>query len=544
MTYRAAIDDTRFQLENIFEYSLLNQQFPEADLDTVMAMCEAAAKIAEDVYYPLRDKMDHSPVQLDGDDVIFPDGVAQGFSVLAESGLIAVSADETYGGLGLPLIVQIATNEYLSGANIALQLCSLLSQGQIEALEVHANDGLKSQILPQLNSGNWTGTMLLTEPHAGTDIGALKTKAEKNNDGSYGISGQKIFITWGEHSFTENISHLTLARLPGAPEGPKGISLFFVPKFLEDGTRNAIKCIGLEEKLGIHGSPTCVMELKNAKGWLVGDENKGLAAMFTMMNNARLNVGVQGYGVAEAAYQHALNYAKERVQGRTKGALGTIIEHADVRRMLLSMKTKIHIARALAYDCAISLDLGHDDKAYAARAGVLTPLAKSYGSDIGMEVTSEAVQVFGGMGFVEETGAAQFMRDVRITPIYEGTNGVQAMDLVGRKLMDNGESVFSLIEQIELPEELLGAKLSLKNATHGLLSRDALSERGADAVDYQRCFANVLGAHYLHRGAQKSHIYRSMLDDFASRELPATIAKLDAISKNVRNVFDLSVDDL
>ena len=540
MPYQAPLADTRFQLEHIVGFDRLAASFPEADLDTVLAMCEAAGKIAEDVFEPLRVPMDLAPVKLDGDQVITPDGVGDALSVLAESGPIGVVSDEAHGGLAMPLVVQIACNEYLSGANLALQLCGLLTQGQIEALEAHASDAIKSEVIPKLNSGEWSGTMLLTEPQAGTDVGALKTKAERANDDSYLLSGQKIFITWGEHNHSQNISHLTLARLPDAPAGPKGISLFYVPKFLPDGERNAIKCIGLEHKMGIHGSPTCVMELSGAKGWLVGEENNGLAAMFTMMNNARLNVGVQGYGVAEAAYQHAVNFAKERVQGRTKGTTGAIIDHADVRRMLISMKTKIHIARALGLDCAISLDLGKTDPQMAARGGVLTPLAKSYGTDIGMEVTSEAVQVFGGMGFIEETGAAQFMRDVRITPIYEGTNGVQAMDLVGRKMGDDGATILAMLDEISLDYE--GAKEAAIAATKALVSREVLLERGADAVDYQRALASVFGAAYLQKGAARSADYQIMFDDFASRELPAQVAKLNAIAKSAREVNRPNVD--
>ena len=535
MSYRAPLQDIRFQLENIVGYDRLASQFPEADLDTAMMMLEQAGKIAEEQFLPLRIPMDLAPVKLNGDEVITPAGVGEALDVLAESGLTGIAASEEHGGLGFPLVTQIASNEFLAAANLALQLCPLLTQGQIEALEAHASDAIKAEVLPKLISGEWTGTMLLTEPSAGTDVGALKSKATPNNDESYSLSGQKIFITWGEHRHAENISHLALARLPDAPQGAKGISLFYVPKFLADGSRNNIKAIGLEHKLGIHGSPTCVMEMDGAKGFLVGEENNGLAAMFTMMNNARLNVGTQGVAIAEAAFQDAADFARERVQGRVKGGeTGKIIDHADVRRMLLDMKTKARIGRALTLDCAIAIDLGKADPALAARAGVLTPLAKSYGTDIGCENAHECVQVYGGMGFIEETGVAQYSRDVRITPIYEGTNGVQAMDLIGRKMMDDGAAIFALID--DMTHAIDDAKAALIAATKALLERD-MNTRGADAVAYQRAFASVLGSHYLAKGAASSKEYAKLSADFNLRELPAQIARLTSIANAPRDVY-------
>ncbi len=540
MSYQAPLQDIRFQLEHIVGYDRLETQFPDADIETAMMMLEQAGKIAQEQFLPLRRPMDLEPMKLVGDQVKSPEGVGAALNVLGESGLIGIAASEDHDGLGFPLVMQIASNEFLASANLALQLCPLLTQGQIEALEAHASEYIKAEILPKLISGEWTGTMLLTEPSAGTDVGALKSKATRNNDQSYSLYGQKIFITWGEHSHAENISHLALARLPDAAEGAKGISLFYVPKFLQDGARNKIKCIGLEHKLGLHGSPTCVMEMDGAKGFLVGEENNGLAAMFTMMNNARLNVGVQGVAIAEAAFQDAADFARERVQGRVKGgATGKIIDHADVRRMLLDMKTKARIGRAIALDCAIALDLGKSDPIMAARAGVLTPLAKSYGTDVGCENAHECVQVYGGMGFVEETGVAQYYRDARVTPIYEGTNGVQAMDLVGRKMQDKGAAIFALIEEMTHASE--DAKTALRNATQSLLERD-MNARGADAVAYQRGFASVLGSHYLAKGAISSDEYAKISADFNAREVPAQIARLQSIANAPRDVYALNAE--
>jgi len=329
----------------------------------------------------------------------------------------------------------------------------MLTPGAVEALRHHGSEALKEQWLPRLVTGEWTGTMNLTEPQAGSDVGALKTRAEPNGDGSYRITGTKIFITFGEHDLADNIVHLVLARLPDAPQGTRGISLFLVPKILPDGTRNDLRCVSIEHKLGIHASPTCVMAYGDeggAKGWLIGEENKGMAAMFTMMNNARLNVGLQGVSIAERATQQSVAYALERVQGSREGRPAKIIEFPDVRRMLLRMKALTQAARALAYYCAGQTDratLG--DEAARARADLLTPLVKAYGTDVGVEVTSLAVQVHGGMGYVEETGAAQHYRDARISPIYEGTNGIQAADLVGRKLgMEGGEVLRRLLGEI------------------------------------------------------------------------------------------------
>ncbi len=540
MSYTTPREDILFTLQNVVGYEKLTDEFPEADIDTVAMMIDAAGKLAEEICLPLRRKMDLEPVRLEGDEVTFPEGVGEALAAINEAGLAAVSAPQDYGGLGLPVAVMCATNEILGSANLALELCPLLTQGQIEALEAHGTDAQKSEILPKLASGEWSGTMLLTESMAGSDVGALKTKAEPHEGtgegDSYLLSGQKIFISWGEHPFAQNICHLTLARLPDAPAGPKGISLFYVPKFLKDGTRNPIKCISLEHKLGIHGSPTCVMELNQAEGWLIGEPHQGLAAMFTMMNNARLGVGVQGVSIAEAAYQDAAQYAKERVQGRSSPS-GTIIDHADVRRMLIEMNARAKIARALAMDCAIAIDLGKTDPAMKARAGVLTPLAKSYGTDVGAQNAHDCVQVYGGMGYIEETGVAQYYRDVRVTQIYEGTNGIQAMDLVGRKMADDGQAIYALIDSLE--DDIL--KHDLHEATKSMLARSP-DERAGDAVEYQQAFAQALGAHYLYRGSQSSPLWQALWVDYEARMIPKIRASLLALREAPRPLYMLDAE--
>jgi alkylation response protein AidB-like acyl-CoA dehydrogenase len=361
--------------------------------------------------------------------------------------------------------------------------------------------------------------MNLTEPQAGSDVGALTTKAERRPDGTFAITGQKIFITWGDHDVAANVIHLVLARIPGAAPGTRGISLFLVPKLIPDaqgnpGARNALRVVSLEHKLGIHGSPTCVMAFEGAQGWLVGAESGGMAAMFTMMNNARLGVAAQGIGLAEAAYQHALTYALGRQQGKTPRGKGPIVDHADVRRMLAEMRAEIFAARAIALSCGIAIDLARATglEQWEARAALLTPIAKAHGTDIGCEVAHLGVQIHGGMGFVEETGAAQFFRDVRITPIYEGTNGIQAMDLIGRKMADGGEAVFRLLQEIEdqahaaraalpaLAGPVWDAAETLREASEWFLAAD-LTDRAAGATAYLRAFARVLGGHYHLRAA-------------------------------------------
>lgn len=453
--FKAPIKDMQFALEHNARFKQLAElpQFEDASADMVTAILEEAAKLASDVLSPLNATGDQAGVALRDAKVTVPDGFAEAYQQFAEGGWGSLQFDDQYGGQGLPYSLSIPVMEMWQAANMAWGLCPLLSQGAIEAISANATDQLKDTYLPPLVSGQWTGTMNLTEPQAGTDLAAIRTKAERDGD-HYRISGQKIFITWGEHDMAENIVHLVLARLPDAPAGVKGISLFIVPKYLPNadgslGQRNDLACVSLEHKLGIHASPTAVMSFGDnggAIGYLVGEENKGLVCMFTMMNNARLAVGLQGVAISERAYQQALSYAAEREQA------GLIIKHADVRRMLMTMKVLTEAGRALTYDACASLDFAHvvDSSEELARAALLTPIVKGWCTEIAQEVASLGVQVHGGMGFIEETGAAQHYRDARILPIYEGTNGIQALDLVGRKtLFDDGKAMHALLAEME-----------------------------------------------------------------------------------------------
>lgn len=527
MTYHAVTDEFTFLMEHILDMGVLRDtdRFADATEDVSRAILSEAGKLCEEVLAPLQRSGDLHPARLENGVVRTSPGFAEGFQAIATGGWIGITADPEHGGMGLPMTLNTAVLEMMSSACLSLQLAPLMGQGQIEALEHHGSEAIKALYLPKLISGEWTGTMNLTEPQAGSDVGALSTKAVDNGDGTYAISGQKIYITWGDHDVADNVCHLVLARLPGAPAGTKGISLFLVPKFLPDadgnaGPRNGVSVVSLEHKLGLHGSPTAVMQYDDATGWLVGSEQKGMAAMFTMMNNARLGVGGQGVGVAEAAYQHALTYAQERKQG----GKGAIIDHADVRRMLASMKADVFAARAIGMCCAHAIDMGNatGDAFWKARAALLTPLAKAFGTEIGNEVAQMGVQVHGGMGFIEETGAAQFARDVRVTTIYEGTNGIQAMDLVARKMSDKGEAANALFdemeEQIEAAREqypnmanaVWQACENLREATDWLIAQDNMNARFAGAVPYLRAFARILGG--------QLHLKAAMADQGGTRE--------------------------
>ena len=536
MPYRAPLSDFSFLLDVVgFAEVAATDRFAEASPDTVAAILAEAGKLCEGLA-PLNRTGDKHPARLENGVVRTSPGFAEGYRAIADGGWVGMAANPEFGGMGLPMSVATCVNDMLGSACLALQLNPLMTQGQIEALEHHASDALKALYIPKLVSGEWCGTMNLTEPQAGSDVGALRTRAEDNGDGSYAITGQKIFITWGDNDFTGNVCHLVLARLPDGPEGTKGISLFMVPKLIPDengnpGLRNSLKVVSLEHKLGLHGSPTAVMQYDGAKGWLVGAPHKGMAAMFTMMNNARLGVGMQGVAVAEAAFQQALSYAQDRKQGNTPLGDGAIIDHADVRRMLAEMKAETFAARAIGLACAVAIDMGRatGQAEWQARAALLTPIAKAYGTDTGCHVAHLGVQVHGGMGFIEETGAAQFSRDVRVTAIYEGTNGIQAMDLVGRKLMDNGEAAFRLIDEIQATAEAARAALpdlatpvwtaaeALREATETLLAQP-MNDRFAGAVPYQRAFARVLGAHF-HLIAASTDAGRAPLARFAIRRL-------------------------
>ncbi|BBU60796.1 acyl-CoA dehydrogenase [Methylosinus sp. C49] len=540
MSYRAPLDDLLFAMRRAAGETAFGPGglYAELDAATAAATLEEAAKFAETALLPLDRVGDRAGVALTGEKVATAPGWREAYSLWVEGGWNALSAPPGHGGMGLPLLLGAACTEIWNAANISFALCPLLGQGAIEAMEIHAAEALKSAYLPKMISGEWTATMNLTEPQAGSDLAHLRTRAERAEDGSYRLFGQKIFITYGEHDLSKNIVHLVLARLPDAPAGTRGISLFLAPKFLpgpdgRPGARNDLRCVGIERKLGIHGSPTCTMSYGDNGGavaFLIGRENEGLACMFTMMNNARLSVGLQGVGLAERATQTALAYARERRQGRGASAdPAPIVEHPDVVRMLLTMKAKTAAARAICYLTAAALDRarlleGEAAQAAQERAGLLTPLAKAYSTDIGCEVASLGVQVHGGMGFIEETGAAQLLRDARITPIYEGTNGIQAIDLATRKLrLSKGAAVW---REIDAMRDDIDALTASNDAVFVNIARRAAAaveafERATDflsatsdprgiealagATPYLRLFALARGVTLLGAGALASH---------------------------------------
>jgi alkylation response protein AidB-like acyl-CoA dehydrogenase len=465
MTYTPPVADQRFVLRHVVGIDELSghNAFSEATPDLVDAIIEGAGAFAAGEFAPLNRVGDEVGARWSPEGVTMPPGFREAYRGYVEGGWGTLVGPPEYGGQGLPLSLATVVMEDLGAANMGFSLVMMLTPAAVEALRHHGTEEQKRLWLPKLVTGEWTGTMNLTEPQAGSDVGALKTKAEPVGDGSWRISGQKIFITYGEHDLAENIVHLVLARTPDAPPGTKGITLFLVPKIRlnEDGSlgaRNDVRCVSIEHKLGIHASPTCVMafgEEGDCLGWPIGGEMQGMRAMFTMMNNARLNVGLQGVSIAERATQAAVAYAMQRVQGMRHGRPVAIVEHPDVRRMLLRMKSLTQAARSLAYYAAGQTDratLG--DPSAGARADLLTPLVKAYGTDVGCEVASLGVQVHGGMGFIEETGAAQHYRDIRIAPIYEGTNGIQAADLVGRKLgLEGGAVLERLLDDVAAAAE-------------------------------------------------------------------------------------------
>jgi alkylation response protein AidB-like acyl-CoA dehydrogenase len=535
MTYAAPVSQIAHTLARIARLEELSATgaFPNFDADLVAPILDEANKLARDVLAPLNPIGHKTGAKLTDDGVIAAPGLKDAYRQFVEAGWMSLAFPEAFGGQGLPKPLALAVFEMIHGANMAFGLCPLLSFGAIEAILAHGTPEQQQTYLPKLISGEWTGAMNLTEPQAGSDVGALTTKAVPNGDGSYAITGQKIFITWGDHDMTDNIIQLVLARLPDAPAGSKGISLFVAPKFFVNadgslGERNTFKCIGLEHKMGIHASPTCVMEYTNAKGWLVGEANKGLAAMFTMMNSARLNVGLEGVAVGEAALQAGVAYAKERKQGSIPGEKGSvaIIRHPDVQRMLLTMAANVQAARAICYACGAAADLAehHPDeaarKAAKSREDLLTPLAKGWSTDRAIDVTNLGVQIHGGMGFMGETAAAQYYLDARILPIYEGTNGIQAMDLAGRKLsMDGGATMRAMIAEIRdhaadlarindadfghLGEVLDGAADALEGATDYMLAEmSANRDKGlAAATTYLKLAGDVVGGYFLCRSA-------------------------------------------
>lgn len=586
--YQPPIADIAFALEHVVGYpDIANLPgFEHADLDTVVELLEQCGEFMAEAVAPLNQQGDTQGSQLQPDGTVkTPDGFKEAYQQYVDAGWGSVPLPEEYGGGGFPRTIGLAIQEMFNSANLAFSLCPLLTQGAIDALLHYGDDAMKNRYLPKMVSGEWTGTMNLTEPQAGSDVGALTTKAVKNDDGSYAITGQKIFITYGDHDMAEQIVHLVLARTPGAPAGTRGISCFIVPKFhINDdeslGERNGVQTVSLEHKMGIHASPTCVLSYENATGYLIGEENKGMRIMFVMMNAARLGVGAQGLAVAERAYQQSLEYAQQRQQGLAIGATGTssaIIDFPDVRRMLMTQRSSIAALRYLMLLDASYVDHSTNDPDPAVRAradeivGLLTPICKSFGTDLGNELTSLALQIQGGMGFIEETGAAQHVRDVRIAAIYEGTNGIQAADLVGRKLgVRGGASVLEFLATMReidtdlaaagadfagIREELDRQFAALETATHWMLRTGQGDPNSvlAGSTPYLRMWGLCTSAWMLARAA----VAAAKTDDarlaneqlvlarfYAQQLLPACASLLGAATAGAEDLFALDANSL
>lgn len=585
--FKANVRDFKFLLHeylNLSQYAAI-EGFAEAGEELMDPVLEAAAQMCEEVLFPLNQKGDTEGLKYDNGRVIMPDGFKEAYRLYRESGWPSFTCDPAYGGQGLPEVLNMPLMEMVCSANLSFGLTPGLSHGAYNAINKHGSDVLKNKYLPKMVSGEWSGVMCLTEPQAGTDLGLVRTKAEPQADGSYALTGGKIFISSGEHELTENIIHLVLARLPDAPAGIKGISLFLVPKILvnDDGSlgeRNKLMCAGLEHKMGIHASPTCQIQYDGAKGWLVGEPHKGMRAMFTMMNAARLYVGVQGLGIGEVAYQNALAYAKERLQSRAISGVkepnkqaDPITVHPDVRRMLLTMRAFVEGARALALEMALKIDLAHRHHDAAVReeaedfVQLLTPVVKSYLTDGGFETANLAVQVHGGYGVIGEYGVEQYVRDVRVTMIYEGTNGIQALDLVGRKLpQDAGKYLRSFFHPIdafitkhkdnatmaEFIKPLAKNVEYLQQATMwiagaGLKNPD---DAAGGSVEYQKMFALVALAYIWARqaevalakltGGTEKEFYQAKIDTarfFMQKILPQTTSLLQSITAGSKSMM-------
>ncbi len=589
--YHAPIKDMQFVIDEIAGLDAVAALpgYEDATRDLVEAILEQAGKLANEVFSPLNPVGDAEGTRVENNVVISPTGYAEAYRQFVENGWQGLAKSPEYDGQGLPFLVHSAVAEMWYASNMALALCPLLTSGAIEALEAHATEALRSTYLPRLVSGEWSGTMNLTEPQAGTDLAAIKTRAERDGD-HYRIFGQKIYITWGEHELSDNIVHLVLARLPDAPEGVKGISLFLVPKYLPaadggKGERNDVRVVSVESKLGIHSSPTCVMSYGDeggAIGYLVGEEHNGLACMFTMMNNARLEVGMQGVAISERALQRAIAFAKERVQGVARGQRerSTIIHHPDVRRMLMQMRAITEAGRALAYYASAHTDLAErcesaDDRArYQRRVDLLIPIVKGWCTEMAQEVTYLGVQVHGGMGFIEETGAAQHSRDARILTIYEGTTGIQALDLMGRKILrDQGAAIGDLIaemrdsaRQLDADDAELGAIVrrldpaltAFAEATDWYLAQvaDDPDLGSAVGVDFMLMAGNVAGAWLLARAAlaARRHIEAGSSDPyhahkiktakfFAERILPRAEAQATMVRAGSASAMAIGADE-
>ena len=555
-SYVPPLRDIQFVMHELLNTEATLQQLPahaELDVDTINAIVEEAGKFSSQVIFPLNHTGDQEGCTLKGSVVTTPKGYKEAYKQYIDAGWPALSCDPEYGGQGLPISVNNALYETLNSANLAWTMYPGLSHGAYECLHAHGSDELKAAYLPKLVSGEWTGTMCLTEPHCGTDLGILRTKAVPNADGSYAITGTKIFISSGEHDMADNIIHLVLARLPEAPKGTKGISLFIVPKFLPNadgslGARNPVSCGALEHKMGIHSNATAVINLDGATGWLVGEPNKGLQAMFVMMNAARLGVGMQGLGLTEISYQNARTYAKERLQMRAlTGAKNPekeadpIIVHPDVRRMLLTQRAYAEGARAFTYWIALEIDkeLSHPDEAVrqaaADNVALLTPIIKAFLTDNAFECTNHGVQIFGGHGFIAENGMEQYVRDARITQLYEGTNGVQALDLLGRKVLgdmgaklrafgaivqkfveDNG--VDPKMQEFVNPLADIGDKVQKLTMEIGMKAMQNQDEVGAASVPYQRVVGHMVFSYFWARMA-KIALEKQEQDDFYKAKL-------------------------
>jgi len=553
--YKAPLRDMRFVLNEVFEVARLWAELPAladtVDAETVEAILEEAGKVTSKSIAPLSRAADEEGCHWSHGAVTTPEGFPQAYQTYAEGGWVGVGGDPTYGGMGMPKVVSAQVEEMVNSSSLSFGLYPMLTAGACLSINAHASEELKAAYLPNMYAGVWAGSMCLTEPHAGTDLGIIRTKAEPQADGSYKVSGTKIFITGGEHDLTENIIHLVLAKLPDAPAGPKGISLFLVPKFMVNtdgslGERNPVTCGSIEHKMGIQASATCVMNFDEAVGYIVGEPNKGLAAMFTMMNYERLGVGIQGLASGERSYQNAVEYARDRLQSRSPTGpqakdkvADPIIVHPDVRRMLLTMKASNEGGRAFSTYVAMQLDTAKfsEDATTRKRAedlvALLTPVAKAFLTDLGLETTVHGQQIFGGHGYIREWGQEQLVRDVRITQIYEGTNGIQALDLVGRKIVGSGGAYYTLFadeirhftatasaELGEFTRPLNEAVDNLDELTAWLLDRTKTNpnEIGAASVEYLQVFGYTAYA-YMWALMAKAALGKETQDDFYASKL-------------------------
>ena len=585
VAFKAPVKDIVFGYEVVETYDVISKipAFSDFNEDIVIPTMEECAKFAEEVLAPINAIGDQQGATIKDGKVTMPKEFIDAYKSFSEAGWASISLPSEIGGGGMPIALSGGTLEILSTANLAFGLAPGLAAGAISAINFHGSEDQKAKFLPKLVSGEWTGTMNLSEPQSGSDLGTITTKAEPMEDGSYKITGTKVWITFGEHDLTDNIIHLVLAKIPGSPEGTKGISMFIVPKVMvnDDGSLgddNNVSCISIEEKLGIHASPTCVMEYDGSIGYLVGEENRGLNYMFTMMNEARVWVGGQGLASASGALQGAAQYARDRVQGRPVGMSkedakeSTIIDHADVRRMLMTIKSYVDAMRYMMYDNQLMLDVeyfgeGELKEFGEERCGILTPITKAWISDLGVELSSMAIQIYGGMGYVEETGVAQYLRDSRIAPIYEGTNGIQALDLMFRKLpLDNGQAMQRLLGDVQkviddmknddeiissMAEKLQKEVDTLSEVTlwlGGRMLEGELVDASAAATPYLKMFGQVLGGYYMGKAAILANKkYKETNDEFYSDKLTLSkfyIEQLLPLSSGYASAVTAGKEDL